>query len=57
MLDKMVSYESPSVNLHPVQSGPQNKQFSRPHPILAIIPSKNMVSSQALKVAEDGVAD
>jgi len=43
MLDKVASYESTSVYSLPVQSGPQNKEFSCPHPILAILTGKNMV--------------
>ena len=57
MLGKMGHDESSSVNIHPVQGGPQNKQFSRPHPVLAILPGENMVSGQALEVAEDGVTN
>ena len=57
MLGKMGSDESSSVNNPTVQGGPQNKQFSRPHPVLAILLGKNMDSSQALEVTEDGVTN
>jgi len=57
MLGKTGIDESSSVNSHPVQGGPQNKQFSRPHAVLAILSGKNMVSGQALEVTEHGVTN
>jgi len=44
MLDKVASYESTGVYNLPVQSGLQNKELSRPHPVLAILPGRNMVN-------------
>jgi len=57
MLGKMGSDEGSCVNSHPVQGGPQNKQFSHPYPVLAILLGKNMVSGQALEVTEDGITN